>query len=111
MAELFDLTITEAARLVPGRPSPSAIWRWCRKGVRARNGQRIHLEHQRFGGRLFTSEVALQRFADKLAVADSEHFEQSNTKPPMGTRYRKRTDTQRQRDIAEAERYLDEGGI
>lgn len=75
MSEAFDMTLSQASRLVPGRPHVTSIWRWCRKGVLARNGMRIHLEHRRFGGRIFTSSQALDRFSKQLADADLEHFD------------------------------------
>ena len=73
--DTFDLSLSQAARLVPGRPHASSLWRWCRKGIGARNGDRIHLEHRRFGNRLFTSAAALERFSQRLAEADLEHFD------------------------------------
>ena len=27
------MTLTQAAKLAPGRPSVNCIWRWCRKGA------------------------------------------------------------------------------
>ncbi len=69
------LTLAEAADKAPGRPHVSSLWRYCRYGIRAANGMRIHLEHARFGSRIYTSVEALQRFAQRLADADREHFE------------------------------------
>ena len=88
MSEEFNLTLSEASRLVPGRPNHSSLWRWCRKGVLARNGQRVHLEHRRFGGRIFTSAQALDRFSKQLADADLEHFEDPNPSVPTDERAR-----------------------
>ena len=39
------ITLTEAAKVAPGRPSTSCLWRWCRKGVISRNGERVRLKH------------------------------------------------------------------
>ncbi|MCW5756717.1 MAG: DUF1580 domain-containing protein [Phycisphaeraceae bacterium] len=62
-------TLTGATQLLPkvnGRHlHASAIWRWCRKGVRG-----VHLDHVRIGGRIFTSAEALNRFANALAEVD-----------------------------------------
>jgi len=66
--------LNEASKIAPGRPHLSSIWRWCRKGCIARNGERIRLEHERVGSRVFTSREALQRFADSLTTADAEYF-------------------------------------
>ena len=51
------LTPGQAAQLVPGRPSAQAIWRWCRKGLKARTGKIIKLDHFRVGARIYTSQA------------------------------------------------------
>jgi hypothetical protein len=68
------LTLSEAPRHIPGRPSASAVWRWCRDGVKARNGERVRLQHVRAGARIFTTRAWLDEFMDKLAAADAEYF-------------------------------------
>ncbi|MCC6796668.1 MAG: DUF1580 domain-containing protein [Candidatus Hydrogenedentes bacterium] len=68
------LTLTNAAKQCPGRPSVNAVWRWCRKGVRSRNGEIIRLDHIRVGGRIFTSAEALNKFFSAVARADALHF-------------------------------------
>jgi hypothetical protein len=69
------ITLTEAARHTPGRPSVNCIWRWCRKGVLSRCGRRVRLGHIRIGGKIFTSGVWLREFGLELAAADVEHFQ------------------------------------
>ena len=69
------LTLAEAARLVPGQPHPSCLWRWARYGIKARGGERVRLEHSRFGGRVFTSREALETFGRTLAERDAEYFD------------------------------------
>ena len=49
--------LAEACRLLPTRPSLSAVWRWKSKGVRG-----AKLETALIGGRRVTSVEALQRF-------------------------------------------------
>ena len=66
------LTLTEAARVVPGRPHASTLWRWARRGIRARNGQRIRLRHQRLGARVYVTRDWLDQFATEVAAADCE---------------------------------------
>ena len=39
------ITLTEAAKITPGRPSTNCLWRWCRRGVLSRGGERVRLEH------------------------------------------------------------------
>lgn len=46
------LTLSQAARLAPGRPSANCVWRWCREGVKSKSGERVRLKHMRFGGRI-----------------------------------------------------------
>jgi hypothetical protein len=66
------LTLAAAAKLLPHRPHPSALWRWARRGLRARNGSVIRLEHVRLGGRIFVTADALATFGQRLAEADVE---------------------------------------
>ncbi|MBS0198276.1 MAG: DUF1580 domain-containing protein [Planctomycetes bacterium] len=73
MATLIPLG--KAAAIVPGRPSTSTVWRWCRKGVMARNGQRVRLEHVRAGGKVLTKAAYVHQFMKRLAEADTVYFE------------------------------------
>jgi len=69
------LTLSQAARIAPGGPSPNCIWRWCRRGVIARSGDRVRLQHVRIGGKLFTTARWLDEFGQRLADADATYFE------------------------------------
>lgn len=73
------LSLTDAAQLVSGRPSVSAIWRWCRRGVLARDGTRIRLEHRRIGGKIFTADAWLDAFTKALTDADTAYFAAKQT--------------------------------
>ena len=97
------LTLTEASKKAPGRPHASTMWRLCRKGVKAANGERIYLEHIRFGSKIYTSAPAIERLAARVAQADMEHFGASADEPtpPVPTT---RTDQQCAQAIAAAER-------
>lgn len=75
------ITLAEAARLTPGRPSTNCLWRWCRKGVLARNGRRVRLEHLRLGGKILTTAAWVEAFGRALAEADSAHFASPATEP------------------------------
>ena len=68
------LTLSEAAKLAPGRPSANAVWRWARRGVRSRAGHRVYLHHIRAGGRVLTRRDWVEDFMTELAEADAEHF-------------------------------------
>lgn len=69
------LSLSQAARLAPGKPTPNCIWRWCRRGVKARTGERIRLEHVRIGGKLFTTRRWINEFGERLAEADRAYFD------------------------------------
>jgi hypothetical protein len=69
------LTLDEAAQLLPHRPHPSALWRWARRGLRARDGRVIRLAHVRIGGRIFVTLQAIREFGAALAAGDVAGFE------------------------------------
>lgn len=100
------ITLAQAAKLTPGRPSSCAVWRWCRVGVKSRTGERIRLDHIRIGGRLFTTESDLQRFFKLVAEADRAHFEVERPESAKPS-----TDRNRERSIERAEATLAKGGI
>lgn len=99
------ISLARVAAITPGRPDVSCIWRWCRKGVRARTGLRVCLEHRRVGGKLFTSRRWLERFFKELAEADTAYFaakqEQAEDLPPRDPRFGSPRDQRRSRRIAE----------
>jgi hypothetical protein len=102
------VTLGQAAKLCPGRPSANAVWRWCRKGILSRSGQRIRLHHVRVGGRIFTDKVSLERFFVEVAEADSEYFDRSRI--PV-SQSKPTSHSERNRRIEQAERILEKAGI
>lgn len=78
------ITLTEATKLVPGRPNSSTLWRWCRKGVLARSGRRVFLRHSRLGGRIYVTQDWIDAFGQELAVEDAQHFSQREAEAPGG---------------------------
>jgi protein gp37 len=60
--------------LCPRRTSSNSVWRWARKGVKARNGEIVHLRHVRMGGLVLIPEPALGEFFQEMAAADAQHF-------------------------------------
>lgn len=102
------LTLVAVAKQTPGRPSANAIWRWCRKGVKSRSGQRIRLKHVRIGGRIFTDAESLQRFFAEVAEADNAYFDRSVETVPLP---RPENLARRQRQIDQAEAELSAAGI
>jgi len=91
------LTLSQAARLVPGRLAASTLWRWHRRGVRAASGQRVRLRCVRFGRRLYTTAEWLEEFSRRLAEADGRHYADDATRQVM--------------DHAEADEWLRKEGI
>ena len=108
------LSLAQAARhpILPERKTPSTIYRWHRPGVKARNGERIRLEAERWGGRIYVRPSALKRFAERLAEADAaapEPEDQPRISPqrqPAQSSHDKR-----ERQIAEADERLARVGI
>ena len=94
------LSISEAARKSPGKPSPSAVWRWARTGIKARNGTRVRLSHVRAGGRVLIPETALDEYFDARPDASRP----VGATPP-------RSESRREKDIARAERDLQKAGV
>jgi hypothetical protein len=105
LATEHKIDLADAAKLVPGHPHASTLWRWSRRGIKARDGSRVRLEHVRLGGKVFTSREAIERFGAALAAADAAHFDPP-APPPKG-----RTDAQRRRAVDRATAELAEAGI
>jgi len=115
------ITLSQAAKLAPGRPSSNCVWRWCREGVKAASGTRVRLKHVRFGSRIYTTRQWLNDFGLALAEADAAHFnrdeESPATEPSRHSCKRSRrvsrsggADEARRRHL-EAERELEEAGL
>ncbi len=69
------ITLKDAAKLTPGRPALSTIWRWARRGTLTRTGQRVRLAHVRIGKRVYTTAADLEAFFHAVANADAPYFE------------------------------------
>ena len=101
------IDLTEAAKICPGRPHPSAVWRWCRRGIKSRSGNRVCLRHIRAGGKIYVKRDWLDEFFTAVADADAEHF----APDPATTQSRTRSHRQRQRAVERAERDYAQAGI
>jgi len=100
------ITLREAAGILPGAPSVCTLWRWCRQGLRVRGTDRVAwLKHVYIGRRLYTSSEWLQEFLDELAAPTA------STCPATVTLRWGNRSPDRRRQIAEAERILEEAGI
>ena len=58
------LTLTEAAASLPGKVHRNTVCRWALQGLKG-----IRLESCMLGGRRYTSQKSLQRFADRTTTA------------------------------------------
>lgn len=112
------LSLGQAAKLAPGRPSANCLWRWCRRGVLSRSGERVHLQHRRIGGKIFTTAGWLDEFGQRLTEADAAHFqlaEDGAGPPPAPTsprqRGRQRFEDHRRESIAAATGELEDAGL
>lgn len=103
------LTFAQASRRCHFRPSISTIWRWARKGLKARSGRLIRLRHLRMGRRLVTTPQWLDEFFDHLAQADCEQTESSRDESDPARV--KSNASRRQREIEVAEAALQQEGI
>jgi hypothetical protein len=109
MHEMIEhITLSQAAKIAPGRPSINCLWRWCRRGVIARSGERVRLQHVRVGGKIFTAALWLEEFGRQLAEADQRYFDLAESAAAhMNFSMRQiRTPAEREAQIAQAEREL-----
>jgi hypothetical protein len=85
------------------RLSMATVWRWCLRGVTARDGARIKLRAVRVGETLCTSEAWLREYFDELTAHDPDLADQ----PRSSTR----TTKQRRHAAERAEQELTRLGI
>lgn len=97
------LTLSECARLSPGRPHSGTVWRWARKGVKARDGTRIRLRHIRAGKALYVHPQWLERFFEELAEADARHFNSITSAKSESPQVRTAPSPSKQHELAERE--------
>ncbi len=65
------ITMAEAARLLPSRPSVSNLYRWAEKGVDG-----VTLETIRVGHRRYTTPEAVHRFQRRVNQSVAELLEE-----------------------------------
>ena len=70
MDQLDDkITLTAAAKRVPGRPHPSTLWRWCRRGIRG-----VRLRYLKVGRCIYTTAADLEQFFTAVTEADQRQY-------------------------------------
>jgi len=90
------VTLTEAAKMLPGRPAVSTLWRWRTRGVHG-----IRLETRKLGHSRVTSMEAIERFSEAVtAAADGKT---ATIAAPVTAR--------RQRELDRVDRELSKAGI
>lgn len=114
--EISDhITLSQASKLTPGRPSTNCLWRWCRKGVLSRGGTRIRLQHVRIGGKIFTTAAWVAAFGEALAEADAAYFDlvdqQIERQPSPRTRQKQGAIQRREAAHKQAVDELEEAGL
>ena len=103
------ISLTEASKIVPRRPTVSTLWRWARKGLRARDGQLIRLEHRRIGARVYTTASWLSDFFARCTAADQAYFAAADA--GVSAPGLKSTPALRRRQFTAAVAELDEAGL
>ncbi len=58
------LSIADACKEIPGRPSTATVWRWTKRGIYG-----VRLESFRSGHAIMTSRQAINRFLVELNAA------------------------------------------
>ena len=112
------ISLTQVAKLAPGRLSTNCVWRWCRRGVKSRTGDRVHLQHVRLGGMIYSTREWLNDFGRQLAEADARYFERcdaAESGASSGRRRRERSPSKeeeaRRKEIEDVDRELARAGI
>lgn len=65
------ISLSDALRSLPGRPSPATAWRWRTRGVCG-----VRLQTWSIGGRIVTTEAAVQEFIDAVTAAKQGQVDQ-----------------------------------
>lgn len=92
------LSISQAAKLIPGRPCLETIWRWRTKGVRGHRLECVCVGGRRF----FTTRAAIEEFiALTTAAANTQQPPPVKAKPSKC----------RQRQLDQADEILARAGI
>jgi len=76
MNETDWITLNEASKLCPGRPSHSTMWRWASKGVKV-GSRRVRLGHGFQGRNMVTTRAWVSEFT--RACARTVHEEKKIT--------------------------------
>lgn len=81
------LSLSQAAKMLPGRPHAASLWRWSRLGVTTHSGQRVRLRVGRLGRRLYTKVEWIEEFARQCAELDAERWR--SEAPPQSAEHKR----------------------
>ncbi len=70
------LSLSEAAKAIPGRPHVSTLWRWATRGVRG-----VRLRTFVIGGRRFTDVAAIEEFIRRTTAASAIRCSDETSSP------------------------------
>ncbi|MEX1015934.1 MAG: hypothetical protein WDZ31_04230 [Phycisphaeraceae bacterium] len=94
------LTLTQAAKRLPGRPHRSTLWRWAQKGIELPNGSRAYLQVRRLGRWTLVAPEDIDAFSEALTAAHEQPQQSLRLRPARTPRQ----STRAQRAEAEAQR-------
>lgn len=95
------ISLREAITRIPGRPHFSTVWRWARRGVLTRSGDRVRLRTWKVGSQLYTTPTEIERFITAITEADdAEYAAQAGEVSEL-----------RRRQIEDAEQRCDSAGV
>jgi hypothetical protein len=70
-----EYSLAQAAKVLPGKPSPTSVWRWTKRGIWL-NDVRLRLRAVRIGGRIVVTG------ADLLAFLEAQQVEPGSEASP-----------------------------
>ncbi len=79
------LSLSEAARRLPGRPHRCTLWRWHRHGIETPAG-RVRLHIIRLGRKVLVAPEDIATFSRSLTTAAARTFEPRPMLPPVSRR-------------------------
>ena len=105
------ITLSKAAKICPMRPSTNVVWRWCRRGLTSRSGEKVYLRHVRIGRKIFTTANWLRDFFNNVAWEDLVFFKRNKNHSHKNLKKKNRNGNPRNVQIEEAYRELSDDGI
>ena len=97
------IRLDEAAKLVPGKPAPATLWRWCTVGITIRAADEVvRLRFVRIGRKFFTTADWLDEFIHRATAVTLRALVKDRPR---------KVSRDRLRQLAEADEILARAGI